>query len=221
MKLYQYPNKAKVDKVIPKNKFYQQGQATNKITQGFVNCIDKVIWAYKLSSDTIHIDCNDDLQEIQIFHIESRQKDIDISLLEFIDKLILTPIIFEIYFGGKVKIIATYKRLNNVDKSKVVLDKYYQSEWLDDEVRQDLPIFLNISDLYNHFIEQLLPHHNTIQNKEYPLSITEKLVKAKQREAIHKQIDKIRKQILSEKQFNKKVILNMELHKLQTDLNNL
>ncbi len=221
MKLYRYPHKAQVNKVIPKNKFYQQGKASSKITQGFVDCIEKVIWAYKLSSDSIHINSHEDLQEIQIFHIESRQQDFDISLLAFIDKLILTPIIFEIHFEGKVKIVATYKRLNYANKRKAVIDKYYQSEWLDANHRQDFPIFLNLADLYEHFIEQLLPLENTQPSEKDSLSITEKLNKVKQREMLNKQIETLSKQIAREKQFNKKVALNMQLHTLRSELEKL
>ena len=33
MKLYKFPQQAKVDRLIPKNKFYEQGKANTKIEQ--------------------------------------------------------------------------------------------------------------------------------------------------------------------------------------------
>ncbi|EGP01775.1 hypothetical protein AAUPMG_04187, partial [Pasteurella multocida subsp. multocida str. Anand1_goat] len=64
---------------------------------------------------------------------------------------ILSPIIFEIHYQNKIKVIATYKRLSHTDKTKVVLDHYYESAWLTENSRQDLPIVLNLADLYAHF----------------------------------------------------------------------
>ena len=37
MKLYKFPSQAKVDRLIPKNKFYEQGKANTKIEQLFVD----------------------------------------------------------------------------------------------------------------------------------------------------------------------------------------
>lgn len=157
MILYQFPVSAAVDRAIPKNKLYQQGNANTKLKQLFVDEVRQIIWAYKLSSSTLNIQTNADLQEVQIFRIISRLGDINLSIIKYIDKLIPTPIIFEVVHNDKVKVIATYKRASQSDRSKVVTDQYYESEWLIDSQRQPLPVVLNLSDLYNHLIEQLLP----------------------------------------------------------------
>lgn len=163
MILYQFPVSAAVDRAIPKNKLYQQGNANNKLKQLFVDEVGQIIWAYKLSSSTLNIQTNADLQEIQIFRIISRLGEVNLSIIKYIDKLIPTPIIFEVVHGDKVKVIATYKRASQSDRSKVVTDQYYESEWLIDSQRQPLPVVLNLSDLYNHLIEQLLPKFDGLE----------------------------------------------------------
>jgi len=157
MKLYKFPQQAKVDRLIPKNKFYEQGKANTKIEQLFVNQVENIRWAYKLASSTIHLQDQEDLKEIQIFRVKSRVEDLDVSILSFIDKLILTPIIFEVVYQDKVKVVATYKRLNQADKTKAVIGQYYASEWLEDHDRVELPLYLKLADLYEHFIAQILP----------------------------------------------------------------
>ena len=92
-----------------------------------------------MASSTIHLQDQEDLKEIQIFRVKSRVEDLDVSILSFIDKLILTPIIFEVVYQDKVKVVATYKRLNQVDKTKAVIGQYYASEWLEDHDRIELP----------------------------------------------------------------------------------
>ena len=223
MKLYKFPQQAKVDRLIPKNKFYEQGKANTKIEQLFVNQVENIRWAYKLASSTIHLQDQEDLKEIQIFRVKSRVEDLDVSILSFIDKLILTPIIFEVVYQDKVKVVATYKRLNQADKTKAVIGQYYASEWLEDHDRVELPIYLKLADLYEHFIAQILPITSSEDsgNDDELVSIELKLQRAQQLEALQKQLDKLKSKLRTEKQFNRKVELNKHIHALESDLKKL
>ena len=223
MKLYKFPQQAKVDRLIPKNKFYEQGKANTKIEQLFVNQVENIRWAYKLASSTIHLQDQEDLKEIQIFRVKSRVEDLDVSILSFIDKLILTPIIFEVVYQDKVKVVATYKRLNQADKTKAVIGQYYASEWLEDHDRIELPLYLKLADLYEHFIAQILPITSSEDSgdDDESVSIELQLQKAQQLENLQKQLDKLKSKLRTEKQFNRKVELNKHIHALESDLNKL
>ena len=220
MKLYKFPQQAKVDRLIPKNKFYEQGKANTKIEQLFVNQVENIRWAYKLASSTIHLQDQEDLKEIQIFRVKSRVEDLDVSILSFIDKLILTPIIFEVVYQDKVKVVATYKRLNQADKTKAVIGQYYASEWLEDHDRVELPIYLKLADLYEHFIAQILPITSSEDSgdDDESVSIELKLQKAQQLESLQKQLDKLKSKLRNERQFNRKVELNKKVSELESQL---
>ena len=222
MKLYKFPPQAKVDRLIPKNKFYEQGKANTKIEQLFVNQVENIRWAYKLASSTIHLQDQEDLKEIQIFRVKSRVEDLDVSILSFIDKLILTPIVFEVVYQDKVKVIATYKRLNQVDKTKAVIGQYYASEWLEDHDRIELPIYLKLADLYEHFIAQILPIalSKDQENDNESFSIELQLQKSQQLESLQKQLDKLKSKLRTEKQFNRKVELNQQINEVQNKILN-
>ena len=223
MKLYKFPQQAKVDRLIPKNKFYEQGKANTKIEQLFVDQVENIRWAYKLASSTIHLQDQEDLKEIQIFRVKSRVKDLDVSILSFIDKLILTPIIFEVVYQDKVKVVASYKRLSQVDKTKAVIGQYYASEWLEDHDRIDLPIYLKLADLYEHFIAQILPiaSNKDLENDDESVSIELQLQKAQQLQSLQKQLDKLKSKLRNEKQFNRRVELNKQLQNLQLQINRI
>ena len=223
MKLYKFPPQAKVDRLIPKNKFYEQGKANTKIEQLFVNQVENIRWAYKLASSTIHLQDQEDLKEIQIFRVKSRVEDLDVSILSFIDKLILTPIIFEVVYQDKVKVVATYKRLNQADKTKAVIGQYYASEWLEDHYRVELPLYLKLADLYEHFIAQILPITSSEDSgdDDESVSIELKLQKAQQLESLQKQLDKLKSKLRTEKQFNRKVELNNQIRLLGAQLDKL
>ncbi|WP_198335766.1 DUF4391 domain-containing protein [Psychrobacter celer] len=157
MILYQYPPSAAVDRPVAKKRLYEQGAANSKLKQKFIDQVAKITWAYKLSAGTLNIQTDTLFQEVQIFRIVARTADIDTKIIKYIDKLIPTPVIFEVIYNDKVQVVATYKRVSQADKSKIVLNKYYSSEWLADDQREPLPFVLNLSDLYTHLIEQLLP----------------------------------------------------------------
>lgn len=220
MKLYKFPPQAKVDRLIPKNKFYEQGKANSKIEQLFVNQVENIRWAYKLASSTIHLQDQEDLKEIQIFRVKSRVEDLDVSILSFIDKLILTPIIFEVVYQDKVKVVATYKRLNQADKTKAVIGQYYASEWLEDHDRVELPLYLKLADLYEHFIAQILPITSSEDSgdDDESVSIELQLQKAQQLESLQKQLDKLKSKLRNERQFNRKVELNKKVSELESQL---
>ena len=236
MMLYHYPMTASVDKIIPKNKFYQQGSANHRIERLFVEQVESIRWAYKLSPQTINLSDSDTVREIQIFSIISRVESIDNEVLQFIDKLIPSPIIFEIVFEDKIKVIATYKRQSQADSQKVVLGKYYATDWQDPTQREDLPIVFGIADLYEYFIERLLlatneasPNVVLIPNIETNLSkttrkidsIEEKIAHAEKVALLTKQINELQKRIYKETQFNRQVEMNLQLQMLQKQLNEL
>lgn len=232
--LYHYPSTAKVDKIIPKNKFYQRGSANHRIERLFVEQVESIRWAYKLSPHTINLNDSETIKEIQIFSIVSRVERLDTEVLQFIDKLIPSPIIFEIVFEDKIKVIATYKRQSQADSQKVVLGKYYATDWQDPTQREDLPIVFGIADLYEYFIERLLlatneasPNVVLIPNIETNLSkttrkidsIEEKIAHAEKVALLTKQINELQKRIYKEKQFNRQVEMNLQLQMLQKQLN--
>ena len=112
MILYQYPQSAIVDRPIPKKKLYEQGAANSKLKQKFIDQVAKITWAYKLSAGTLNIQTDTLFQEVQIFRIVARTADIDTKIIKYIDKLIPTPVIFEVIYNDKVQVIATYKRVS-------------------------------------------------------------------------------------------------------------
>lgn len=234
--LYHYPSTAKVDKIIPKNKLYQRGSANHRIERLFVEQVESIRWAYKLSPHTINLNDSETIKEIQIFSIVSRVERLDTEVLQFIDKLIPSPIIFEIVFEDKIKVIANYKRQSQADSQKFVLGKYYATDWQDLTQREDLPIVFGIADLYEYFIERLLlatneasPNVVLIPNIETNLSkttrkidsIEEKIAHAEKVALLTKQINELQKRIYKEKQFNRQVEMNLQLQMLQKQLNEL
>ena len=212
--IYQYPARTLVDKLIPKSKFYSEGGANTRVERLFIEQIESIYWANKLSSATMNIESQEDLREVQIFSVNARVEMLDIEIFRYIDKLIPSPIIFEVYFQDKVKVIAAYKRLNQADNSKVVIGDYFQTEWLPIE-RQDLPLFLRLSELYEFLISQLLP------NKTNASSLADKMRLNQEIAMLEMRIKQLEQQLKREKQFNRKAELNTNPLKLRDEYTQL
>ena len=208
--IYQYPARTLVDKLIPKSKFYSEGGANTRVERLFIEQIESIYWANKLSSATMNIESQEDLREVQMFSVNARVEMLDIEIFRYIDKLIPSPIIFEVYFQDKVKVIAAYKRLNQADNSKVVIGDYFQTEWLPIE-RQDLPLFLRLSELYEILISQLLPNQTNASSLADKMRLNQEIAQLETR------IKQLEQQLKREKQFNRKAELNINLLKLRDE----
>jgi len=218
--LYQYPEKALVNRTIPKNKFYEKASITKSIKDAFIRQIQNIIWAYKLSPETINLNATKDLLEIQVFNITLKSMDLDERVLLAIDKAIPHPIIFQLNFEDRIQVKLAYKRINEADSSKWIIDQYYSSPWLrSEEVKTSqnlLPIALNLNNLYEQILKELLPlKAKTSENIKGQVE-RYNLVELKKKE-----IEQLEKKIKNEKQFKRKVEFNNTLKELNKLLNEL
>ena len=159
--VFQYPEKAYFNRTIPKTKFYENANINKSVKDAFVSQIQQIVWAYKLSPETINLSATKSLLEIQVFNIHLKEPDLNEGVLLSIDKAIPHPIIFQLIHDQKLKVIATYKRPNEADETKWVVDQYYSSGWISLQeqlqLRKPLPMALNLSGLYEQMLKELIP----------------------------------------------------------------
>jgi len=218
--LYAYPKQAHFGKVIAKSKFYEHGSISTTIKEKFVSQIEKIIWSYKLAPETINLSSTSAVPEIQIFDIRLKSKEISEDLLRSMDRAIPFPIIFQLYRGNEVKVKAAYKRPSDADKSKWVVDAYVESEWMPAGTpKETLPVALDLGKLYEQIIKALIPEAlPTLQQSgsmKEQMELIE-IIKAKERA-----YNKLKAKRDKEKQFNKKVKINEELHRLKEEIETL
>ena len=218
--IFQYPEKAYFNRTIPKTKLYENANINKSVKDAFVSQIQQIIWAYKLSPETINLSATKSLLEIQVFNINLKEPDLNESVLLSIDKAIPHPIIFQLIYDQQLKVIATYKRPNESDETKWVVDQYYSSRWVTPQeqlqLRTPLPMALNLSGLYEQMLRELIP----IEAKDGE-NIKEQSARLK--EIMQKQagIKKLEADIAKEKQFNRKVEMNAQLKILQKQIVNI
>jgi hypothetical protein len=217
MVLFEYPQKAAFGRIIPKNKIYDHAGASSSVKNLFVKQVDRIIWKYKLAPETINIPATKSIPEVQIFEINLKEQDFKFELLQAIDKAIPFPIIFELVFEEKIKVVASYKRPNEADSTKWVVSDYFSSQWLpNNQARKSLPVALNLGGLYEQLLLPLMPYKPREKEKLKDQVARIGLVFGKQKE-----LAKLEVKLAKEKQFNRKVEINGEIRITKQEIEKL
>lgn len=212
MSFFQLPIQTKKDKSIPKNAFYDY--ATTKQKQLFVDVVDKIRWQNKLAPDTINL-AGDEVQEIQIFEIQLKQKKNIESVLPIIEKAIPYHIIFIISFNDEVMLYTSQKHTHPVNENNAVVDWVFKTDWFDStSSKYNIVLKESLDKVFSDFCFEI--SNNSEANSKRDLK---ELIKNEQKiQDLNNQINRLEAQIKRTKQFNKKQPLNSELNTLKQRL---
>jgi hypothetical protein len=215
--LFAYPKQAEFNRVLPKSKIYEHARPSRSVRERFVAEVDQIVWKYKLAPETVNLPARPGVPEIQVFGVSLRTDSLNDSILRTIDKAIPFPILYELTYGGRVKSAVAYKRPNDADSAKWVVDAYFETPWLPVENgREPLPVALDLFGLY----EQVLRRHIAVPARpgETLKAQVERINAIRSKQCEH---CKLEARLQQEKQFNRKVELNRELRTLKNELDSL
>lgn len=212
-----YPKQAVFGRTLPKNKIYEHSGANTRLKDLFVEQVEQIVWQYKLAPETINLPARPGVPELQIFSIQLKTLELNMDVLRCIDGAVQFPVIFELSFDERTKVIAAYKRPNESDASRWVLSDYFATAWLSsDYERAAMPLALDLGSLYEQVLHRLIPMPARPQETLADLVSRVELVAAKQRE-----VEKSASRLAKEKQFNRKVEINAHLRRLKNELEEL
>ena len=212
-----YPKQAVFGRTLPKNKIYEHSGATTRLKDLFVEQVEQIVWQYKLAPETINLPARPGVPELQIFSIQLKTSELNLDVVRCIDGAVQFPIIFELSFDGRTKVIAAYKRPNESDASRWVMSDYFTTGWLPSDCeRAAMPLALDLGGLYEQTLHRLIPTPARPRESLADLVVRVELVEAKQRE-----VEKAASRLAKEKQFNRKVEINAHLRQLKKELEEL
>lgn len=215
--LFAWPRQAEFNRVLPKSKIYEHARPSRSIRERFVQQVDQIVWKYKLSPETVNLPARPAVPEIQIFSVSLRSEELSESILRTIDKTIPFPIFFELTYQERVKSTAAFKRPNEADSAKWLVDAYFETPWLPvTHARDSLPLALDLLGLY----EQILQRHFPLPARPGE-SLRELVARMNDIQTRRAECRKLEARLQQEKQFNRKVELNRELRTLRNELNSL
>lgn len=215
--LVQWPEAARVDRLIPKERLYAEASAGAALRQRFVDEVQRVRWAYKLGEESLRLSPEETVTEIQVFVIELKGADLDNSVLVSIDRSIPSQIIFELWReigpGSEQAMTAAYKRSGGKTKTA----DYFRTAWIGaDHPRVPLPAALDMDGLYSQLLGMVLPH---------PMRPSEGLSEAIERmsriRSLDREVSALEHRVRTEPQFNRKVGLRNQLRTKQAELDDM
>ena len=195
--MIELPKDCYVNKFLPKKIFYEKVGVSSGVKDEFVNLVDRITWLYKLSPDTIGITKTENIEEIQIFQIDVREKRIPLSVIKTITKGVQYKILFVIKY-------------NDEFCYSIKVDDIYSSEWNDD-IKLEFNA-INLEVVYENIVKSIIKEEDN--NKKFEDIIEEKSNRAD----LEKKINQLKQKLKNEKQFNRKVEMNKELNKYQKEL---
>jgi hypothetical protein len=215
--LFAWPSQAAVARPVAKAKIYAHAKPTAALRALFVDQVESITWAYKLSPETINLPAKQDVPEIEVFEIALKLPDINHAVLRCIDKAIPFPILFVLRFDGRSQPIAAYKRPSDAASDHWVVGDYHAAPWqTDDSHRPGLPVALDLQGLY----EQLVRQHLGVPSRPGE-SLREQLDRLSLLSAKQAAATKLESRLAQEKQFNRKVEINAQLRTIRQELDGL
>lgn len=212
-----YPAKAAFGRTLPKNKIYEHSKANTRLKDLFVKEVEQIVWQYKLAPETINLPARPGVPEIQVFSLQLKTPELNRDVLRAIDGAVQFPILFELGFDGRSRVVACYKRPSEADASRWVLSDYFATGWLPaGGQRAAMPLALDLASLYEQLLHRLMPLPVRPQEPLAALAARFEQVQVRQRE-----VARTAARLEKEKQFNRKVEINATLRKLKTELEQL
>ena len=206
-----FPKSTEFNKRIPKQKFYENIAVTPAMKRAFVEQIRIIYWRNKIATTTLNLAAGEQVTEIEVFEVRLSAPKLDESVLRQIDREIPYHILFLLEYEGRYRAVIGYKEAA-VGKTAFKVDRYYSTDWLDED---DLPVHLEgltLDAVYENFVRQIA---GDVLVEENGTTLKESIEQQKQREQLEKQIAALEAKIRKEKQPKKKFELVQELKKIK------
>lgn len=211
--LYDWPGQAFFGQAVPKSKFYEHGSVSTALKKRFVDEVEEVRWAYKLSPETLRMQSGDQVPEIQVFAVRARTEELSEAVLAAIDKAVPYPIVFEVSDAPQPTSYKTVMAYKQTGRTTMTLSPYFHGDWVsEDAPRSPLPSALDLAQLYQELLSPLTPLQP--RRSESMSELAERIEAVKK---LERRITRVRAQMGREKQLNKQMEVRRELLELEAE----
>lgn len=213
------PKTTEFNKRIPKQKFYENLEISPALKKVFVDQVKTIYWRNKIATTTLNLAQGTDVTEIEVFEVKLTEQTLDEGMLRQMDKEIPYHILFLLEYQGKYQAWIGYKEASASGTAAFKVNKYYHTEWLEED---DLPVKLeglDIDAVYENFVKQIAGDKLKAANEGESLNVS--VAREAEKEALKGQIAVLQTKIRKEKQLNKQMEMNSQIKKLKRELEQL
>lgn len=199
-----FPAATVVDRVMPKEAFYQRLTLSSELKEKFVTDVKRITLSNSLTTTTLNLEPGKDVSEILILTVDLKKQEFDGRIVENIARQNPHRLVFLLIYEGKAQFAVYYGKL-------------YTTEWKPLEDLQLAAKGFTLDNVWRGFLEQIaLRDDITVHSIDD--TIDAKLQKQDAILKLQKEIDTLEKLTRSEKQPKKKFELYQQLQHLQEKL---
>lgn len=211
--IFGLPPQTIVNKVIPKNAF--DTYTTAKQKKKLAELVERIRWTNKLSPETINLS-GKNITEIQVFEIELRKQEEIEDLLNVFDKAIPYPIVFFIFYGNNAYLRASKKHIHPTQEDISVIDWTFKTEWMKREgMSFSFDLKKNLDYVLQNFCNHLSSGFSNANSLDQLVAFEQEFWQ------LRNAIEKLKTSIKRSTPFKKKVELNQQLKRLESQLSEL
>ena len=228
------PEASHLDQKLFKKQFYELAKMGRTQQEQFAKEVESIVWTHTLKKGTINIPplVTDTVEylEVAYIHVNLHERTHFKKVAEVIHR-IPYPVVLLLTHKEQLCISTAPKRINQADISKLTVESYFYSEWID---------LQNPTEAQQAFLESLKVKHLSFENfQAFYKDICDRIValeasalgtgfstdQTSQKKRILDKIQPLQEKIASlksaikkETQFNAKVRLNMQVKKLSEEI---
>lgn len=215
LKVVGFPQATEFNKRIPKQKFYENLDVSPALHRMFVDQIKLVYWRNKLAASTLNIAAGEAVTEIEVFEVRLNDPQLDEAVLKQIDKEIPYHILFILTCDGKAQVWIGYKEAAASGSNAFKVGRYYHTDWIpEDELHLSID-GLNMDAVYESLVRQIAGDKLQTDSGE---SLKESVERDEKKKQLEKQISVLENKMKKEKQLNRRMEMNAEIKKIQSEL---
>ena len=212
--MFTFPPQTAYGKSVPKSRIYTHAVPSRRVRDLFVSQLSEIVWAHKLSSETLRLSARPGVPEIQIFDLTLKATDLDDDVLHAIDRAVPYPVIHRLHSENGIAFSAAFKRPSEADSGQWVVGPRFTTafvrpgkEW------PALPVGLDLGHLYAALFAPLLPL--PVRPGE---DLSGHIARCETFLRLRRNIEQLTAKVRGEKQFNRRVALNQQLKSMQQEL---
>lgn len=209
---FELPKSAEVNRVIPKNLFHPKLSTAQRKT--LTSKVERITWTHVLKPETTNLPA-DEIKEIQVIHVKLRERDEMKGLRQAMEKIIPYTLVFWFEFNGEAFLSSSKKHGHAIAEDSSVLDWNFTSDWFPVD---GCPYTLNLVGSLDDVAKRLWFNLSGNQYDAGASSISQLTQDLADHCRIEREIAQLEQKIKREKQFNRKVELNMRLAELRLRL---
>lgn len=237
-KAISFPKATFLGKRVPKKQFIESGELTTSDKKLFQENVKSVYWEYTLKPSTCLVlpyrDNEREYLEIAVLKVEMNSRKGHKRIAEIIHRIIPYPLMLAFYTeSSEVALSIAPKRFSQTEHGAIVAERFFTTDWMNSEKLNDhetafiaslawdnMPLE-TYDTLYNAWADRFAGHECSLLTGKFTIGkFTDRLEQLTECRNIESKISELRGQ-LKKTAFNLQVEMNIQIKKLEQELNQL